>query len=228
MAWLINGKTHAFWHSGGTGGYASYALFDPEHDIAVVALYNRESDPPRFVDQVGNNVSSLLAGTPAAPPDFMTKADKRALAHPTFNNSSISGAYHCRMNALLLPTAENDPFNLGSTGDIHATADGKGKLTQGTWEHRILAPGVNITCKMKMVSGSYIVKADGTGTQDVKWELIKDDSPRACLRYFSAAQMKVHTEPQMITMDKSGKIFYTTLLSPVAVLNSACEREDIK
>lgn len=225
LAWFIVAKTQSLLHSGGTDGYASFATFNTGRDLAVVALYNRESNPPRFVDQVGQNVTALLAGLPAAPPDFMSKADKKALEHPVFDDSSVSGRYHCRANAFLLPAKENDSFALGSTGDIYATADGKGRLTQGTWEHRIVAPGLNITCKMKLISGTYTVKSDGTGTQNTTWELIKDDSPRACFRFFSAAQMKVHTEPQSITMDKGGRIFYTTTLSPAAVMNAACQRE---
>jgi len=64
-----------------------------------------------------------------------------------------------------------------------------------------------------------------TGVQDVSWELKNDESPRACLRFFSAASMKVHTEPQTITMDKAGKMFYATSLNPTSALSVACERE---
>jgi hypothetical protein len=54
---------------------------------------------------------------------------------------------------------------------------------------------------------------------------MKPDSPRVCLSYFSASAMKVHTQTQIIIMDKAGRMFYTTTLSPAAALNGACERE---
>jgi len=228
LAWFIVAKTGSYTHSGGTGGYGTYAVFNPGHDYAVIALYNRDNNFPRFVDRVGENISELLLGEPATPPPFTSDADRRALAHPVFDDSSIDGSYRCVVSALSLPGKLDGKFNAVSSGDIHAVADGKGKLTQGTWEYKIVAPNLDITCKMKLVSGSYSVKPDGTGTQEVQWVLTKPDSPRVCLSYFSASAMKVHTQTQMITMDKAGRMFYTTTLSPAAALNGACERETAK
>ena len=228
LAWFISPKTGSYGHSGGTGGYGTYSVFNPGHDYAVVALYNRDNDFPRFVDQVGENISDLLLGEPAIPPPFMSDADRKALAHPVFDDSSIDGSYRCTLTAFSLPAKSDDKFNAVSSGDIHAVADGKGRLTQGTWEHKIVAANQNFTCKMKLVSGKYSVTPDGTGTQDVQWQLLKQDSPRACLIYFSAAAMKVHTQSQMLTTDKGGKTFYTTTLSPTAQLSGACEREPAK
>jgi len=228
LAWFIIAKTGSYLHSGGTGGYGSYSVFNPGHDYAMIVLYNRDNDFPRFVDRVGENISELLLGEPATPPPFMSDADRRALAHPVFDDSSIEGSYRCTVTALSLPAKSEDKFNAVSSGQIHAVADGKGRLTAGTWEHQIVASNSNFTCKMKLVSGRYSLKSDGTGTQDVQWQLMKDASPRPCMIYFSAAAMKVHTQTQMITMDKAGRMFYTTTLSPAAELSGACEREATK
>ena len=79
LAWIL-GSDHSFWHNGGTGGYGSFAEFNPDGDWALIALHNRDDPDPRFVDCVGVNVSALLSGKPAIPLDFMSEADKRALS----------------------------------------------------------------------------------------------------------------------------------------------------
>ena len=228
LAWFIDPKNDSYAHGGGTGGYGSFAVFNPDHDYAVIALYNRAGAAPRFVDRVGANLNELLLGEPATPPPFMNGADRRALKHPVFDDSSIDGSYHCLASAFSLPGKWSDKFDAVSSGEIHVVADGKGKLTQGTWEHKIVAPNLNVACKMKLVSGKYSVMSDGTGTQDVQWQLLRENSPPVCLTYFSAAAMKVHTQTQMITMDKAGRMFYTTTLGPTAVLNGACEHDSAK
>ena len=80
LAWGIDSKTHFLGHAGGTGGYGSFARFDPRQEWAVIVLYNRDSDDPRLVDRVGENVWALLSGKPAIPLDFTCEADKRGLA----------------------------------------------------------------------------------------------------------------------------------------------------
>jgi serine-type D-Ala-D-Ala carboxypeptidase/endopeptidase len=84
LAWVEDRGAHYLWHNGGTGGYSSFASFNPEQDWAVVVLYNRfdgDSSFFYFMDRVGENVSALLSGEPAMPLDFMCEADKRGLAH---------------------------------------------------------------------------------------------------------------------------------------------------
>ena len=84
LAWGINLETRSLSHSGGTYGYESIALFNPVQDWAVIVLYNRGENDPRFVDlldRVTDNVLALLgSGEPAPPLDFMCEADKRGLA----------------------------------------------------------------------------------------------------------------------------------------------------
>ena len=82
LAWFFNPKTSSLDHNGGTGGYGSFARLNPNQNWAVIALYNRDSDDPRFVDCVGENVSALLSGEPPPQMDFMSAEEKMALAQP--------------------------------------------------------------------------------------------------------------------------------------------------
>lgn len=68
MGWLYTEPTHTYWHDGGTGGYTSFVLFQPESDRGVVVLYNREdigTSAVMFVDRVAANVVALMSGKPA-------------------------------------------------------------------------------------------------------------------------------------------------------------------
>jgi CubicO group peptidase (beta-lactamase class C family) len=154
LAWFIDSKTHSLNHNGGTGGYGSFAQFNADQDWAMVALYNRDGPFPRFVDRVGDNVSELLSGQPSVRVDQLADEDKKALAYPVFANSSIHGSYHCRLTAFPLPATAKDPFNAAASGDIHVLADGKGGFSQGTWEHRITAPTLNIHLRREELSPS--------------------------------------------------------------------------
>ena len=40
LAWLFETKSGAYWHNGGTGGYSSYASFQPNEGWAAVVLFN--------------------------------------------------------------------------------------------------------------------------------------------------------------------------------------------
>lgn len=63
LAWLYEAETGSYWHNGGTGGYSSYASFNPKGDYAVVVLLN--TAPNGFTDRLGQHISQRLAGKPA-------------------------------------------------------------------------------------------------------------------------------------------------------------------
>jgi CubicO group peptidase (beta-lactamase class C family) len=66
LAWLFSTRTGAFRHSGATGGYSSYALFDPEEDFAVVVLFNTTIGVNEsFADVLGEHIAERLRGKPA-------------------------------------------------------------------------------------------------------------------------------------------------------------------
>jgi CubicO group peptidase (beta-lactamase class C family) len=66
LAWLFQTKSGAFWHNGGTGGYSSYALFNPQEDYSVVVLFNTTIDQAgSFADRLGEHLAERLSGKPA-------------------------------------------------------------------------------------------------------------------------------------------------------------------
>ncbi|HXN48459.1 MAG TPA: serine hydrolase, partial [Bryobacteraceae bacterium] len=66
LAWLFETSTGLFWHNGATGGYSSYAVFNPKEDYAVVVLFNTTiSANGSFADRLGQHVAERLSGRPA-------------------------------------------------------------------------------------------------------------------------------------------------------------------
>jgi len=66
LAWLYVEKSGYYWHNGGTGGFSSYAFFDPKHDRAGVVLFNTTlSGGGSFADTLGAHVRQRMAGEPA-------------------------------------------------------------------------------------------------------------------------------------------------------------------
>lgn len=63
LAWLFQSATGDYWHNGGTGGYSSYAFFNPKGDYAAVVLLNTTLGPDgSFADRLGRHISQRLAG----------------------------------------------------------------------------------------------------------------------------------------------------------------------
>ncbi len=66
LAWLYVPDTGSYWHNGATGGYSSYALFNPKEDYALVVLFNTTiSESGSFADRLGEHVMERLSGKPA-------------------------------------------------------------------------------------------------------------------------------------------------------------------
>jgi serine-type D-Ala-D-Ala carboxypeptidase/endopeptidase len=62
--WIFNPETGGtYWHNGGTGGYTSYAFFNPQHRYAGVVLTNLAIGPrSMFADTLGTHLEQRLAG----------------------------------------------------------------------------------------------------------------------------------------------------------------------
>lgn len=65
LAWFYDSETGNYWHNGGTGGYSSYAFFNPEGDYAAVVLFNTSPSAGDFMDKLGQHIYQRLAGKPA-------------------------------------------------------------------------------------------------------------------------------------------------------------------
>jgi len=227
LAWGVS-PDGSYSHEGGTGGYRTLVGFDPAQDRAIVVLYNRENGDlaaPQLVERVAENIDQLMTGKPSIPLDFISEQERLALVPSTFTDNSINGPYDCTLTAFPLPATIKDPFKAAATGDIHSVADGQGKLSEGTWVHHIQAPGLDLTCKLKMVSGSYSVTPDGTGTEHSSWKLVTEESPRGCFQFFSPARPPVTTDSELIMADPNGKTFYSTSINRFAVLSTVCQSE---
>jgi D-alanyl-D-alanine-carboxypeptidase/D-alanyl-D-alanine-endopeptidase len=65
LNWFKIDETGSYWHNGGTGGYSSYALFNPAGDYAVVVLFNRTVGEGSITDELGKHVEQRLRGVKA-------------------------------------------------------------------------------------------------------------------------------------------------------------------
>ncbi|MGH8201176.1 MAG: serine hydrolase domain-containing protein [Steroidobacteraceae bacterium] len=66
LAWLYNPETGEYLHDGATGGYSSFAFFNPKEDYAAVVLLNASiSQREDFAGQLGMHISQRFAGKPA-------------------------------------------------------------------------------------------------------------------------------------------------------------------
>jgi CubicO group peptidase (beta-lactamase class C family) len=64
LAWLYVDKNGYYWHNGGTGGFSSYAFFDPKNDCAGIVLFNTTVGDS-FADLLGAHVRQRLVGEAA-------------------------------------------------------------------------------------------------------------------------------------------------------------------
>ncbi len=63
LAWLYVDKEGFYWHNGGTGGFSSYAFFDPKHDCAGIVLFNTTVRAGgSFADLLGTHIRQRLIG----------------------------------------------------------------------------------------------------------------------------------------------------------------------
>jgi serine-type D-Ala-D-Ala carboxypeptidase/endopeptidase len=65
LNWFRIDETGGYWHNGATGGYSSYALFNPGKDFAVVVLSNTSIGPNSITDKLGEHIVQRLSGLPA-------------------------------------------------------------------------------------------------------------------------------------------------------------------
>ena len=66
LAWLYVPASGGYWHNGATGGYSSFALFNPKEDYALVVLFNTTiTQNGTLADNLGEHVAERLSGKPA-------------------------------------------------------------------------------------------------------------------------------------------------------------------
>jgi CubicO group peptidase (beta-lactamase class C family) len=65
LNWFRHDDTGTYWHNGGTGGYSSYAAFNPQQDFAIVVLNNVSPGENSLADILGAHIEQRLEGKPA-------------------------------------------------------------------------------------------------------------------------------------------------------------------
>jgi CubicO group peptidase (beta-lactamase class C family) len=65
LNWFHIDATGIFWHNGGTGGYSSYAAFNPRQDFAIIVLNNVSPSENSLADVLGVHIEQRLEGKPA-------------------------------------------------------------------------------------------------------------------------------------------------------------------
>jgi hypothetical protein len=66
LAWIFDTKTGSYWHSGATGGFSSYALFNPKSDYAIGVLFNTTiGENGSFANHLGEHIAERLDGRAA-------------------------------------------------------------------------------------------------------------------------------------------------------------------
>jgi serine-type D-Ala-D-Ala carboxypeptidase/endopeptidase len=66
LGWLYHIGSGKYWHNGATGGFSSYAYFNPAEDCAAVVLFNTSiGRKGSFAEQLGEHIGKRLAGKPA-------------------------------------------------------------------------------------------------------------------------------------------------------------------
>ncbi len=64
ISWLFDPASGDYWHDGGTGGFTSYAFFNPRRELAGVVLVNRASG---LANSLGKQIAALLEGRESYP-----------------------------------------------------------------------------------------------------------------------------------------------------------------
>lgn len=66
LAWFHVAKTGTYWHNGGTGGFSSYAFFNPKCNCAGIVLFNTTiSETDMFADNLGEHIAQRFMGEKA-------------------------------------------------------------------------------------------------------------------------------------------------------------------
>lgn len=64
LAWIYDTASGTYWHNGATGGFSSYAFFQPQTDSAGIVLLNTGPWAP-FASMLGEHIRQRIAGEPA-------------------------------------------------------------------------------------------------------------------------------------------------------------------
>lgn len=109
LGWLVNGDAprRMWWHNGGTGGFRSFAAFDPERQIGVVVLANSTVS----VDDIGSHVLN-----PSIPVGLPVRAPRTAVTVSAATLDRLVGEYPLSPAFVLTVTRDGDAIFVQATG----------------------------------------------------------------------------------------------------------------
>jgi len=144
LNWFRIDKTGSFWHNGGTGGYSSYALFNPEKDFGLIVLYNSGPGPDSFADKLGAHIEQRLTGVAAV---------KMAREFPPT----------VEVDAKVLDGYAGD-YQLAPNFILTVTRDGAHVMTQATGQGKVeIFPESATKFFAKVVDAEITFEVDGEG-----------------------------------------------------------------
>jgi D-alanyl-D-alanine-carboxypeptidase/D-alanyl-D-alanine-endopeptidase len=109
LGWLVGGSPNhpIWWHNGGTGGFRSFAAFDPERRAAVIVLSNSS----QTVDDVGAHLMN-----PALPITMPVRPPRDAVVLSSEALDRVVGVYPVSAGFVLAITREGDTLFAQATG----------------------------------------------------------------------------------------------------------------
>jgi CubicO group peptidase (beta-lactamase class C family) len=113
LNWFHYDQTGSYWHNGGTGGFSSYAIFNPEKDFAVIVLSCTAPDADSFTDKLGMHIAQRLSGLPAIA--IYREMPKEAAIDPKVLDGLV-GSYALAPTFVLTFTKEDGKFYTQATG----------------------------------------------------------------------------------------------------------------
>lgn len=115
LGWIVSGPptNRIWWHNGGTGGFRSYAAFDPERQVGVVVLVNSAVSP----DDIGMHLmnASVPLAMPMLPPRVTVPLSTVALSTEALDR--LVGDYALTPTMLLTITREGNALYGQATGE---------------------------------------------------------------------------------------------------------------
>lgn len=109
LGWIVGGSpAHPiWWHNGGTGGFRSFAAFDPSRKAAIVVLSNSS----QTVDDIGAHLFN-----PAVPVILPARPPRNSVALTSAAMDRVVGAYPLTTSFVLAITREGDSLYVQATG----------------------------------------------------------------------------------------------------------------
>ena len=109
LGWIVGGsaKHPIWWHNGGTGGFRSFAAFDPSRNVAVIVLSNSS----QTVDDIGAHLLN-----PAIPIVLPVRPPRTTVALSTTALDRVAGTYPLNPGFVLAVTREGDSLYVQATG----------------------------------------------------------------------------------------------------------------